>query len=181
METRLLGILLVLTGLLAGSATAWGQGAGRAADQVIDPSVERREIRRADIDSENFEIGPYVGILSIEDFGVNAVVGIKAAFHVTEDIFTEANIGFSRAGTSSYERLSGSSPLLNGSDRDYRYWNINLGLNVLPGEAFLGSNKAFNTSFYLIAGLVNTDFPGHKNLTLNAGFGYIIRMKHDFQ
>ena len=98
METRFLGILLVLTGLLAGSATAWGQGAGRAADQVIDPSVERREIRRADIDSENFEVGPYVGMLSIEDFGVNTVVGIKAIFHVTEDIFTEANIGFSRGG-----------------------------------------------------------------------------------
>jgi outer membrane beta-barrel protein len=180
METRFLGILLVLTGLLAGSATAWGQGAGRAADQVIDPSVERREIRRADIDSENFEVGPYVGMLSIEDFGVNTVVGIKAIFHVTEDIFTEANIGFSRAGTTSYERLSGSSPLLNGSDRDYRYWNINLGLNVLPGEAFLGSNKAFNSSFYLIGGLGTTEFAGDKHFTVNGGFGYQLIMTDAF-
>ena len=35
---------------------------------VIDPQVERREIKRARIDTEDFELGGYVGVLAIEDF-----------------------------------------------------------------------------------------------------------------
>ncbi len=38
------------------------------AQQVVNPEVERREITPAAIDTEDFEVGPYVGMLSIEDF-----------------------------------------------------------------------------------------------------------------
>ncbi|MDH3620528.1 MAG: outer membrane beta-barrel domain-containing protein, partial [Gammaproteobacteria bacterium] len=39
--------------------------------QVIDPQVERREIKEPKIDREDFEVGAYAGIMSIEDFGSN--------------------------------------------------------------------------------------------------------------
>src|SRR5262245_46786041 len=41
--------------------------------RVIEPEVERREIKVAQIDTENFEVGGYFGSLSIEDFGTNPV------------------------------------------------------------------------------------------------------------
>ncbi len=41
---------------------------------IIDPQVERREIKRSRIDTEDFELGAYVGILSIEDFESNVAV-----------------------------------------------------------------------------------------------------------
>src|SRR5687768_12476392 len=50
--------------------------------RVIDPEVERREIKVARIDAENIEIGTFYGALSIEDFGTNPVYGLTASYHV---------------------------------------------------------------------------------------------------
>ena len=83
---------------------------------VIDPQVERREIRRSRIDTEDFELGAYVGVLSIEDFESNVVYGARLAYHLTEDFFLEGTVGQSRAGRTSYENLSGSADLLTDSD-----------------------------------------------------------------
>jgi outer membrane beta-barrel protein len=45
-------------------------------------------------------------------------------------------------------------------------------MNVLPGEAFLTENYAFNTNFYLIGGAGATDFAGDTRFTFNVGAGY---------
>src|SRR4051812_38703012 len=50
---------------------------------IIDPQVERRTIKRARIDTEDFELGAYAGILSIEDFESNVVYGARLAYHLT--------------------------------------------------------------------------------------------------
>ena len=42
-----------------------------APPRVIDPEVERRDIKRPKIDTENWEVGGYYGFLSVEDFGTN--------------------------------------------------------------------------------------------------------------
>src|ERR1044072_3045176 len=94
---------------------------------VIDPQVERREIKRTRIDTEDFEVGAYVGILSIEDFESNVVYGARLAYNLTEDFFLEGTIGQSRAGRTSYENLSGSAELLTDSERDYTYYALSLG------------------------------------------------------
>ena len=46
-----------------------------APGQVIDPEVERREIKEPAIDREDFEVGAYAGIMSIEDFGSDVSYG----------------------------------------------------------------------------------------------------------
>jgi outer membrane beta-barrel protein len=145
------------------------------ADQpIIDPQVERREIRRTRIDTEDFEIGAYVGILSIEDFESNAVYGARLAYHLTEDFFLEATVGRTRAGRTSYENLSGSADLLTDSERDYTYYALSAGWNALPGEIFIGKNRAYNTAFYLVAGIGSTRFAGDDRFTVSGGFGYRI-------
>jgi outer membrane beta-barrel protein len=141
---------------------------------IIDPQVERREIRRTRIDTEDFEVGAYVGVLSIEDFESNVVYGARLAYHLTEDFFLEATAGQSRAGRTSYENLSGSADLLTDSERDYTYYALSLGWNALPGEIFLGENRAYNTAFYLVAGIGNTTFAGDDRFTVSGGFGYRI-------
>jgi outer membrane beta-barrel protein len=141
---------------------------------IIDPQVERREIRRTRIDTEDFELGAYVGMLSIEDFESNVVYGARLAYHLTEDFFLEGTVGQSRAGRTSYENLSGSADLLTDSERDYTYYALSLGWNALPGEIFLGENRAYNTSFYLVAGIGNTTFAGDDRFTVSGGFGYRI-------
>ncbi|NNF17766.1 MAG: outer membrane beta-barrel domain-containing protein, partial [Gammaproteobacteria bacterium] len=113
---------------------------------VIDPAVERRDIRVPKIDSENFEVGLYAGMMSIEDFGSDTVVGLRAAFHASEDIFLEATYGKTEAGRTSYEILSGAVDLLTNSEREFTYYNFSVGYNLFPGEVFVGRRHAFNSS-----------------------------------
>jgi outer membrane beta-barrel protein len=143
-----------------------------AQQPVIDPQVERREIRRKRIDTEDFELGAYAGIMSIEDFESNTVVGARLAYHLTEDFFLEATYGQTRAGRTSYENLSGSADLLTDDERDYSYYALSAGWNILPGEIFIGENRAYNSAFYLIAGIGSTTFAGDDRFTVSGGFGY---------
>jgi outer membrane beta-barrel protein len=141
---------------------------------IIDPQVERREVQRTRIDTEDFEVGAYVGILSIEDFESNVVYGARLAYNLTEDFFLEATAGQSRAGRTSYENLSGSAELLTDSERDYTYYAISAGWNALPGEIFLGKNRTYPTAFYLVTGIGSTRFAGDDRFTVSGGFGYRI-------
>jgi len=141
-------------------------------EPVIEPGIERRTITEADIDSEDFEVGAFVGVMSIEDFGSNVVYGVRAAYHTTEDFFFEVGAGTTQAGKTSYETLSGGAQLLTGSQRDLNYYNISLGYNVLPGEGFIGSRYAFNSALYVMAGAGDTEFADDSHFTFNVGMGY---------
>lgn len=140
--------------------------------QVIEPAVERREIREPKIDTEDFEIGAFAGIMSIEDFESEVVYGVRLAYHVTEGFFVEGTVGQSEAGLTSFERLSGGAPILSDDDRTLTYYNLNLGYNILPGEVFFGEGRAYNTSLYFTAGLGSTRFAGDDRFTVNFGAGY---------
>lgn len=140
--------------------------------QVIQPAIHRRKIDVDAIDAENFEIGGYAGLLSTEDFGANAVIGVRAAYHISEYFFVEAAYGTSDTTETSYERLSGGAKLLTPEDRKLTYYNISLGYNLLPGEAFLGDGLAFNTALYVIGGAGMTKFAADNRFTFNFGVGY---------
>ena len=141
---------------------------------MIEPDIERREIKTAKIDTEDFEVGIFAGQISVEDFGVNTVTGARFAYHITEGFFVELAAG--RAGTepTSFERLSGAAQLLTDSQRDYSYYNVSLGYNLFPGQSFIGKNRAINTDFYVIGGVGKTTFAGDNRFTVNYGVG--IRM-----
>ncbi|MDX1799894.1 MAG: outer membrane beta-barrel domain-containing protein [Marinobacter sp.] len=146
-----------------------------AADQnapLIEPDVKPVPVDEALIDNENIEIGAFAGVLTIEDFGASFLWGGRLTYHLSESLFAEANIGFARGGQTSFEKLAGDVQLIPDSDRDYTFYNVNLGYTLLPGEAFVGSDYAFNTNFYLIAGAGATDFAGDNRFTVNVGAGY---------
>ena len=141
---------------------------------VIEPQAERRDSKRARIDTEDFEIGAYFVGLSIEDFESNTVYGARLAYHLTEDFFIEGTVGRSKAGRTSYETLSGAAELLDDDARDYTYYALSLGWNALPGEVFIGENRAFNSAFYLVLGIGSTTFADDDRFTVSGGFGYRI-------
>jgi outer membrane beta-barrel protein len=181
MESRFRGLFLItLVIMLSGCAATknlFGIGDDEAPPptseppgQVIDPEVERREIKEPAIDREDFEVGAFAGIMNIEDFGSDAVYGIRFAYHVTEGFFVEGTIGQSEGSLTSFEVLSGGARLF--EDRTLTYYNLNLGYNVLPGEFFIGEGRAYNTNFYLIAGLGSTNFADDDRFTVNFGAGF---------
>jgi outer membrane beta-barrel protein len=174
MESRIRSIFLKALGALAclglgACATAPAPEQGGGTPQVIEPEVQRRDIDIAAIDTEDFEVTAFAGVMSIEDFESNAVYGARLAYHVSESFFGEATYAATTVGTSSFEKLGGGAVLL--SDRDLTYYDLSLGYNLFPGEVFLGSRRAYNSSVYLIGGVGSTDFGGDSNFTLNFGFG----------
>ncbi len=139
--------------------------------EVVSPELERREIVEPDIDTENFAVGAYAGVLSIEDFGSDLVFGVRGAYHITEDFFVELSAATSTAEETSFETLSGAAQLLTDDERDYTYYNALLGYNLLPGEVFIGSNRAWNSALYLVAGVGGTEFAGDQRFTITFGAG----------
>jgi outer membrane beta-barrel protein len=139
---------------------------------LIEPEIARREIIEPEIDTEDFEIGVYVGLMNIEDFGASGVFGARLAYHLTDSLFLEAAAGIAEAKETSFERLGGDIQLLQDNDRDYTYYNLSVGYNLLPGEVFLGGKYAYNSQFYLIGGIGSTRFAGDDDFTLNVGAGY---------
>ena len=156
----------------------------RAADEVdaqedteeqsslVQPQIERAEFDESKIDADDFEITFFTGLLSIEDFGVNSVSGVKLAYHVNESVFIQVEAGESDAGETSFELLNGGAPLLSDDERALEYYQFNVGYNVFPGETFVTDETTLNNAFYLIAGIGDTDFAGDERYTINYGFGY---------
>jgi len=185
MESR---FRILLLGLMLGFA-----GASQAADQqpvasdrsldkiiqqepVIQPEVKRRKIKDSDIETDNLVLTAFAGMLSIEDFGVKPVYGLRLDYYVTEDFFFQGTFGLSKAGTTSIERLGGLN-VLSDEQRKYTYYDISIGYNLLPGEAFLGRNLAYNTALYVVAGAGTTKFAGENRFTITVGGGYRVSIK----
>ncbi len=140
--------------------------------RVVDPTVERRKINVPKIRSANVELGLDYGALSVEDFGTNPSYGATLAYHVTEDFFLQAEYGRTKAGRTSFETLAGNIQLLTPSERHFTYYDLSLGYNFLPGEAFLGRGLALSSAFYVIGGIGGVDFAGDQKFTVNFGAGY---------
>lgn len=175
MEGRLRRFLLTLAvALLLSGNTVMAEELNEDSQlkPVMQPEIERREFSESLIDTEDFEVSVMFGLLSIEDFGANSVIGAKLAYHITEDLFVETTLAQSKAGQTSFEILSGGSPLLTSDERNLQYYNLSLGFNLLPGEAFLTGDITYNTALYILMGMGNTEFAGAERFTLNYGFGY---------
>jgi len=175
MESRFLvlflSVALALMSLTGCSRQQAVQSESSEQPPVIEPDVERREIEQARIDTEDFEVGIFAGQMSVEDFGVNTVLGARFAYHITEGFFVELAAGATETGETSFERLSGAAQLLTDSERDYSYYNLSLGYNILPGEGFVGRGRAMNTALYVIGGVGSTSFAGDDRFTVNVGLG----------
>jgi len=175
MESRFLVLLLTLA---FGVMSLTGCGRNRVIDEtaaneppVIEPEIDRRTIDPAKIDTEDFEVGIFMGQMSVEDFGVDNVYGGTLAYHITEGFFVELGVGQTQTGLTSFERLSGAAQLLTEDQREYTYYDLSLGYNIFPGESFIGKNRAMNTAVYLIGGVGSTTFAGDDRFTLNIGLG----------
>ena len=139
METRLCSVLLAAA-LLSGCS--WFHRGEKAptpvvADEpqgeptVIEPQVNRREVKTPKIKAKDFEVGVYFGALSIQDFGTNPLYGVRAAYHVTEDFFLEGFLAQSKAGLSALEEVFPDITVVSNSGRYFTYYDLDVGYNVL--------------------------------------------------
>ncbi len=176
MENRIqrlfLGLTLVGAALSASVAVAATDPDELELEPLAVREPDRRQVEVDQLDTEDFEIGVYGGILSVQDFGSDAVTGVRLAYHITEDFFVEGAYAQSTLGQTSFERLSGGAQILTDAERDFSYYNVSLGWNIFPGESFVGGRFAFKGGLYLIGGVGSTEFGGDNRFTINAGLGY---------
>ncbi len=179
MEIRL-GSVLLASALLAGCS--WFHRGDKKPAQVaveepqaeptiVEPQVTRRVVKTPKIKAKDFELGGYFGALSIQDFGVNPVYGVRAAYHVSEDIFLEGFLARSKAGTTSLEDVFPEITVVSNSGRQFTYYDLDVGYNVLPGEIFLGRGRAFNSALYVTFGMGDVHFADKDQFALNFGAG----------
>ena len=136
---------------------------------LLNPDIERRSIEIPNIDTENFEIGLYAGVLSVENFGSNYVKGASASLFITEDFFLTLNMGYSRIEDDAYREYL---PLFGESGgRDVTDSSILLGWNILPGEFFWANQQAFTSDLYLLLGMGTITFDQEEHGTYLAGLG----------
>ena len=147
---------------------------------LIQPQVDRRSFNEAQINADDFEILLFAGYLSIEDFGVNPLLAFKLNYHINEALFVQLTLAQSKGGDTSYEVITQGAPLLTDAERELQYYSINIGYNLLPGEAFISEKTTFNTTFYLSAGIGNTEFAGSDRFSINYGGGYRFLLNDNF-
>src|SRR5947207_3295472 len=81
--SRVHNLALGMLALLAQFALALPASAEQN-EPVIEPQVDRRDIRIPKIKVDDIEFGVYGGILSVQDFGSKPVFGARLAYHLTE-------------------------------------------------------------------------------------------------
>jgi outer membrane beta-barrel protein len=138
---------------------------------IVEPQVNRRVVKTPKIKAKDIELGAYFGALSIQDFGTNPIYGVRAAYHVSEDIFLEGFVGRSKGGTTSLEDVFPDITVVSDAGRHLTYYDLDLGYNVLPGEIFLGRGRAFNSALYVTVGMGDVKFAVKDHFALNFGVG----------
>jgi len=165
---RLLGLLLTL--LVCPSVWAAETAPLPQTDQVILPEVDRRDVHIPRVHAKDYEAIPFVGMLSMEDFGAKPMYGIRMAYHATEDFFVEAT--YARSTVSDESLCNVGLCLFPSREEDLSMYSLSVGYNLFPGELFVGKNRALNTTIYLLAGVGSTSFVDESHFTVNLGFGF---------
>ncbi|MBC7954313.1 MAG: outer membrane beta-barrel domain-containing protein [Cytophagales bacterium] len=141
-----------------------------ANEQVIVPQVDRRDVRVPKIPSNDFEIGLFAGTYATQNFGSSSVSGVRLGYHITEDFFVEGTYGRAKVTDEAFRQILPGG-IFATQEEKLKYYNLSIGINVLPGEVFLWRNYARPSAFYIIGGIGNTDFNKQRKQTFNFGFG----------
>lgn len=130
------------------------------------------------VDRDFFELGFYAGVLNIQDFSSDALIGLRGTVYATEDFFLHFDIASADASESRFEEAQGE--LVDDKDRRYDYYDLLVGYNIYSGEVFPQAASATLSNLYLVAGVGNTAFGGEENFTYILGAGFKVEVLTDW-
>ncbi len=138
------------------------------AEIPVDKSVSQR------VDREFLELGFFAGLLSIQDFSSEPILGLHVSVYGSEDFFLQFDYASADSSPSSFERNRGL--LISTGDRRYEYYDLLVGCNVYSGEVFPRSSTASLSNLYMVAGIGNTKFGGEEKFTYILGVGFKVEV-----
>lgn len=172
MNNKILALLVAAVALPALAQTSPSTQAPRPAnEQVVVPQVDRRDVKLPKFPSKDFEVGAFAGVYSTENFGANPVYGLRLGYHITEDFFVQANLAQTKVSDEAFRQLLPGGGIFPEEEQKLTYYNLSAGWNILPGEGFLGANRAKATAVYLLAGIGSTKLVERRRQTMNFGVG----------
>ena len=139
--------------------------------QVVELKTERRVVDNAAIDSEKFEVGAYLGTLSVDGFNTNLLFGLSGSYHINNRWLIQFNYGRSDVDESTYEKVVEAS-FIRDENRVFEFVDILAGYTVLPGRSYFGGKSTINSSIILLAGLGHVNYAGEGNLSVTVGASY---------
>jgi outer membrane beta-barrel protein len=151
----------------ASSATS----AGPAVEPPIVPQVERRDVTPPRIPSNDLELGLFAGTYSMQNFGAHSVRGLRVGYAITEDFFVEGVYAKTQFTDEQFRPMLPGG-LFEKPVQDLSYYNLSVGVNVLPGEVFILGRHARPSALYLLGGVGSTKVATQKRQTLHFGAGY---------
>jgi len=158
------GITLVALST-SGIHQTWAQNKGPI--KVIDPDKKIASANPAALDTEHFELGVYTGLLAVEDFNTNPVLGISLRYYFNEKYLIDGSFGTSETERANTEGNQDFNP-----ERDFQYFSLSGGYQLLKGRSFRGKKRKYNTGIYLLGGIEQVDFADNSNTGLVIGVSY---------
>jgi len=168
--------LVCLAALTALSVDVRAADERPANEQVIEPQVDRREVKLPKFPSNDFEFGLFTGTYATENFGSSLLYGARLGYHITEDIFVEAVYGRSKISDENFRQILPGGVFPQPTET-LSYYNLSAGYNILPGEVFIGKSYAKASALYLIGGVGSTKFLEQRRQTVNFGLGLRVFLK----
>jgi len=180
---RLAASVVMLAGALFAAAPMAAQAQAAVAkpanDQVVVPEVDRRDLKLPRYPSNDFSLGAFVGTYATQNFGASLVYGVRLGYAITEDFFVEGAYGQTNVSDETFRQILPGGVFANTKEK-LSYYNLAAGYNVLPGEVFIGANRALASAFYLLGGLGSTNFNDQQRQTILLGVGARVFMKDSF-
>jgi len=122
------------------------------------------------LDVDDFELSAYTGLYNLQDFGSSPMLGAKLAYHLSEDVFVEGAYAQAQIDDSQFREVG--LPLFPDDGEDtLSYYNITLGINLLPGEILLSDTRSLTTQVYLLGGAGMTRIVDQQFFTSVVGMG----------
>jgi len=172
MAKSMVSRILAAAAIAVFSAAAAAQSPQAVPEPVIPAQVDRRDVHVPRIKANDVEIGAFAGILSVQSFSTKPSAGLRLGYHVTEDYFIEGTYGRSKVSDQAYRSLG--IPIFSSEEVPLTYYNLSIGVNLFPGEVFVGKDWAMTSAVYLVGGVGNVKFNSEGHTAYNFGIG--IRM-----
>jgi outer membrane beta-barrel protein len=142
--------------------------------RVVDPDIKTAPVKVRGIPAEDFEVtgtATFVVMDHVENDKTNFVgtYSLRGAYHVTEDFFVEA--GYGKASRTGWNRLRRWLNKDQAPPIGLETYDISAGVNLFPGDLYLGKNFVLPFVGYATAGLGYLKYEGLRAPSGTVGIG----------
>ncbi|PCK10009.1 MAG: outer membrane beta-barrel domain-containing protein [Alteromonadaceae bacterium] len=138
---------------------------------IIQPKKIPKEVKTARIDTEKYELGIHVGVISLSDFGTVSLIGISGSYHISSRWAAGVSYGQSGEPEASFEQALGRN-FIPAREDGFKYLAVTGHYQIFHGRSFFAKGAKFNTHISLEFGLEDVDFLAQNEIGAVLGVNY---------